>query len=76
MKKFELETTIDGKTHKGYRVIKSNKDGKFQVIHLDDNIFERDGEIYTDSSSEIALFAARDILRKLVLRCQFKFNTL
>lgn len=45
MKKIELEVTINGEVYKGYRIIKTTKDksGKFQVIHLDEDIYERDG---------------------------------
>lgn len=67
MKKHELETTINDKTYKGYRIIKTNKAGKFQVIHLTDAIYERDQNIYSNPLEDtVATFAAKDILRSLV----------
>jgi hypothetical protein len=70
MKKIELETDVDDRTFRGFRVIKSNKAGKFQIIYLTEDIYERDGGSYTDPNSTIALFAAKNILRSLVQKHQ------
>lgn len=67
MEKHELKTEIDGKIYKGYRIIKTNKYGKFQVIHLTDEISERDQGAYSNPIEDtMASFAAKNILSSLV----------
>ena len=67
-KQYELETEVDGIPHKGYRVISSNKAGKFQVVYLSPDVHERDQTAYTAFNESMMEAMAKDILRSLVTR--------
>lgn len=72
MNKYILEVDIDGTSCTGYRIVKSNRKGKYQIIHLTEKIFERDQGYYDKFSDQIMEFCAKNILIDLINKNRIK----